>query len=131
VDKLIEFVKQLQSLVAAALPLFPAKVTEVLPFLNPQIASDMGAVSCLLALIISLVIYNLSKPTQSPTTARLLMLFGVFLALGSLLMTLMIFDKILFSASPDLQDLAVRSLYVLFFTGTAAPLGWIAAILLN
>jgi hypothetical protein len=131
VGKLIEFAKQLQALVAAVLPVISTNITEILPFLNPQIGSDMAAVSCLLTLVISLVVYNLSKPAQSPATARLLMLFGVALALGSLLMTLMIFDKILLSTSPDWQDLAVRSLYVLFFIGTAAPLGWITAILLN
>jgi uncharacterized membrane protein len=125
-----EFAKQLQALVAGALPFVTSKVQFVLPFLNPQIADDMWPMTSVLAVISSGVTYNLAQRFQKPTVARKLCLWGLGTAVFSFLALMAIVDNIILSESPEWQDFAARVLFVTLFVCVGLVIGWCSSRML-
>src|SRR5262245_2270789 len=120
---LIDLAKQFQSLIAGALPLATAKVS-FLGFLNPQITQELWPIASVLAVIASGLTYNLARQFQKPRWARQLALWGLGVAVFTLIAMFAIVDEIALADSPALQDFSVRSLFVLLFVGTGFALGW-------
>jgi len=116
--------KQLQSLVAGALPLIVAKVQFLLPFLNPQISEEQWPITSLLALVSSGVAYNLAQHSQMPRGARILALLGLVTAVVSIILLIALVDNLFLRTSPEMQDALTRSLFVLLFVGVGLALGW-------
>src|SRR5262249_13885462 len=121
--KALKQLKQLQALVAAALPLLTTPTINLFGFLNPFITEELWPVASVLALIGSALSYNLAKPFQGPRLARRLAVGGLILALASLVVLLVIVTNA-FSGYPALEDLSARIFYVLFFLGLGLALGW-------
>ena len=126
---LVDLAKQLQSLVAGALPLIATKL-HLLPFLNPQITDEQWPITSVLAVVSSGVTYNLAQRYQKPRLARALALFGFGVAVASVIILLALIGKLVFSDSPDWQDVSARSLFVLLFVGIGLAVGWCSARIL-
>jgi hypothetical protein len=125
-----ELAKQLQSLVAGALPLVAAKIQFMLPFLNPQITEDQWPITSLLALVSSGVTYNLAQHSQMPRGARILALLGLVTAVASIILLIVLVDNLFLRGSPEMQDALTRSLFVFLFVGVGLALGWCSAQIL-
>jgi hypothetical protein len=129
-ERIIDFSKQAQALISAALPFLDVKLS-LLPFLNPQIPADMSRISGLLVFVCGCLVFNVARRWMYPKTTIVLGSFGVLLAFGSIFVILLIFDGIVFSHSPSMQDLAIRAAYVGLFGGVSMPIGWTAAIIFS
>jgi len=125
-----ELAKQLQALVAGALPLVTSKLQFVLPFLNPQIADEMWPMTSVLAVISSGVTYNLAQRFQKPTIARTLCLWGLGVAAVSFVTLIALVGNLFLSESPEWQDFFVRALFVILFLCVGLVIGWCSARIL-
>jgi hypothetical protein len=126
---LTELIKQLQSLVAGALPFISTKL-DLLPFVNPVIIEEMWPATAVLAVISAGVNYNLAQPSHKPTWARYLTIVGLLLAIISFLIMYAITRDVLFADNPYLQDISVRGLFILFFVTIGFVVGWISSLIL-
>ena len=119
-----EFAKQLQALVAGALPLAASKMQLALPFINPQITDEMWPMTSVLSVISSGVTYNLAQRFQKPTVARNLCLAGLSVAIFSFVALVAVVDGLILSGAPELQDFLVRGLFVVLFASVGLVVGW-------
>jgi len=126
---LSELIKQLQALVSGALPFATSKIP-LLPFLNPQIIDDEWPISSVLSLIASGMTYNFAQRFQKPKLARFLALFGLAVAIASILFLIALVNDLAFSHSPETQDFLARSMFVLLFVGIGLSTGYCFARLL-
>jgi hypothetical protein len=125
-----ELAKQLQALVAGALPLVTSKLQFVLPFLNPQIADEMWPMTSILSIISSGVTYNLAQRFQKPTVARALCLWGLGIAAASFVALTALVGNLFLSESPEWQDFAVRTLFIILFVCVGLVVGWCSSRIL-
>jgi hypothetical protein len=124
-DWLKEILKQGGSaLVSGALPVISGKAP-ILPFLNPQIAADLWAITALFAVVASLFSYNLARPTTTPASTPSITLAAIGLAGGIAALFVMI--VINYGLVPGTY---LRMVYVLCFVGVAFTVGWGAGRLL-
>src|SRR5262249_13842180 len=111
---MLELIKQLQSLVAGALPFVSTKV-DLLPFVNPVIIEEMWPATAVLSVISAGVNYNLAQPSHKATWARYLALAGLLIAIISFIGMYAITRDIFFHDDPYGQDVSVRMLFITFF----------------
>jgi len=121
--------KQLQALVAGALPLVTSKLQFVLPFLNPQIADEMANDECF-GRHSSWLHIILRNAFQKPTIARTLCLWGLGVAAVSFVTLIALVGNLFLSESPEWQDFFVRALFVILFLCVGLVIGWCSARIL-
>jgi hypothetical protein len=114
-----EILKQIgTAVVTAALPYLIGKIP-LLPFLNPQIAADVGAFAAVLSFAAAIYAYNIGRPPPAPTPSPLMIVvgaFGLVVALAGLFLLLTITDGLVI-------ETYARIAFVACFVGIALTIG--------
>src|SRR5262249_7452488 len=122
-DKVLEYLKQLQALLAAVLPFISTK-TDILPFLNPMISADLWVVTTIFSVLACFVTYNLAKGAGLEAASRKFGLWGGVIAFVALITLIILVTVGPLENFPRIEDLTARSLYVIIFLGLGSTIGW-------
>jgi hypothetical protein len=121
---LVDAAKQLlPALFSGALPSMATKL-QLLPFMNPLIVEELWLITSALALLSSVLTYNLAQRFQKPRAARWFAGIGLVIAVVALGILQAVVGHLLFSENPELQDFFARLLFILLFVGLGLVAGY-------
>jgi hypothetical protein len=130
----LDFVKQAQALVPAALPFFATYFQTP----NPDISEELWFYTSALSFVASALTYNISRPRQRTGFARIrdilvliLPFLGFILSVISLVFLWLLVENLILSEFPTRQYLAGELAFSGFFVGLGLASGWVFRKLLR
>jgi hypothetical protein len=127
-NRLLDFLKQSQALVAALIP-FLSERLNLLPFLNPQIAIDLWSVAAALGFFSFLATFNLAQSSRTTLLAKAGARYFGIIILASIISMIGLTTLEPLSPLPRIEDYFIRCLFLTTFVGFGVVLGWMAKIL--
>jgi hypothetical protein len=122
-----EVLKQLASgIVPSVLSYLTAK-WPILPFLNPQIASELWPITAILSFGTGIVSYHSAHSSQAYARtifAQGVAIFGLVLAFLALLWMILVTQGLIAGLTPGWVSGSLRMAYVICFGGIGLVMGW-------
>jgi hypothetical protein len=120
----------LSAIVSGVMPAGTWKWSQILPFVNSQVAADLSVVAGILAVILALVVCvysRLPRPPSPPSQSSTIVAFaGLGVAILGLL-ALVFLTGDLITIDPGWESFANRVAYLFLVVAVGAPIGWTAS----